>query len=271
MYKRRIWLIAVTALVVSLLFLLSYNLLFGILLPWSPVKPGFRAIPTDRTMILLPKNSSTPGLIHGVDEMVRKVEQLHGLAFSTRIKMVLLPSREEFSRYAPLSIKAGQTLQTGTVIYIPLDARDSLNTREELVMHGLSHAVLYQNTSLLNAFRIPGWLREGIANYHGTRSWNYPPEEFQKLATDRLLFNTTARVGNLRSRMYTGRFLHSEYRYLVEYIAHTYGNDRLTEYVKAVIKEPSRDDVLFQEVFNATMVEVAGDFRSAVLSREWPR
>ena len=138
-------------------------------------------------------------------------------------------------------------------------------------MHELSHAILYQNTSFLNAFRIPDWLREGIANYYGTRSWNYPPEQFKKLAADGLLFNPTAKMDDLRSKMCTGRLIHSEYRYFVEYIIYIYGNEKLMEYMRALIKDPLKENILFQEIFNIKLEEVAENFKNAVLSKKWPR
>jgi hypothetical protein len=97
------------------------------------------------------------------------VEASHDLKFRRTVEVVVCASDAEYERLAgtrsrfcvlPLygrlfvSKRAQQDAQAGT---IHLDI---------YVRHELSHALLFQNMSLLSALRCPDWLLEGLAVFH---------------------------------------------------------------------------------------------------------
>jgi hypothetical protein len=143
---------------------------------------------------------------------------------------------------------------------------------EIYLRHELSHSLLFQHAGLLNAYRYPEWLLEGIAVYSAGqmgRGW-YPSREQTR---------AYIRDGDFMPPLYYGTekekqvniaarpripFMYCEFACIVDYLVNRYGRDRFLAYMKALLDGSGHDGV-FRKVFGAGFDESVEDFRKSVL------
>ncbi len=249
-----------------------YEFLWGRLFAWSPVKPGDRQIAYARVTLVLPDGLALPAALADVDALVAQAEQAHGLQLAQTIRVIMVDDSAEYARYTGLPTPLPCTL-TGTVIFLPGPAL----TRRDLaaaLKHELSHALLYQHTTLWGARAIPEWFREGLAGYTGNPNDNYTPAEFLELAVDQGYLITIPEAPGELARIpaeQRGKFKQKEWRYFVEYLAVAYGQEKVLQYLRGLLAEPQRASELFRATFGADLATVFGRFREQVLAKTWPR
>jgi hypothetical protein len=253
--------------------LVIYHLFWGRLFAWSPLKPGYRSLSFSKAVLLLPKYWPLPEELNGIDAILTDVEEFHALRFNKPVVVILARTEKEIQRFS--GTRAGAcAFETGTVVLL-CTSKIKNNQRNivDLLKHECSHAVLFQNTSLIKSFRIPEWLREGLAVYYGNPRDNYLGDEFLRLAVDEgYLFDILdydAAVVRIPVKYRYG-FKHSEFRCFVEYLAHRYGIQLVVAYAKNLIKQPLAEQRLFQQHFGVALEDVTREFSEAVLAKKWP-
>lgn len=249
----------------------------GVLLPWSPLKPGYDAHPFAAGVVYAP---------HGVplapeyaaarlDSTVRALETSHGLRFHTPVRVVIARTWQQFNRGAliafdgaPRGILAA-ALQTGDVVYMsPLEAESRRHPGWALA-HELSHALLYQQVSLAESFALhrARWLLEGIAVSTGNPGDYFGAAAFRRIANahpdDVFLPMSDPHV----ERMPTdtgGPFMLAEYRFFVDDLRARYGDARLRQLLAAVVARPNAPPQAFAATYGIPLDQAAADFVSRV-------
>lgn len=160
---------------------------YGPLLPWSPVHPGFASIDGERVTVLYPKSLPLPGALRQPDLLLAEAERFHRLQAGGTVTIVQLPDWSAAYRILPRLARRGigaVTLATGRTIYLLPTIWDRQLDPMEFVRHELSHAVIHQNQSLVNARRIVDvqWLAEGVAVWFGRQRAYISEEDFLRLA-----------------------------------------------------------------------------------------
>jgi len=262
---------AISALLVSFAL---YHLLFGRLFPWCPVKPGYREVRYEKAALLLPSRLAIPRELANIDSVMEDVETFHKLTFKKRVRIILPETHRDHCRLSGVTA-AACAYATGTEVFLSLEhVRQAKREPVEILKHELSHAILFQNTSLRNAFRIPEWFREGLAIYYGNPHDNYTGDEFIEMAVDRgYLFDLFEPGADLERIPLEHRygFLHSEFRCFMEYLVDMFGEDAVTSYAKVLVSDPGREKQAFKEITGADLEEIAQGFYVEVMARRWPQ
>ena len=266
-----------------------YGFLFGPLFPYSPIKPGFSTLKLDRCDIVYPDNTRIAPEYATLEQLIQEAEQFHHLRFKERVQVILCATNAQHKRF---SMSGGHacTTQTGTVVYIrpsiettaypprqPAGGnylstiRPSEETRRDLtgfLKHELSHALLYQNTSLRKAFKLKRWIEEGVAVYFGNPDHYYQGAELRYLAIDQGYFfnllnddsEPTGIPGGIKHYFTYGMF-----REFMDYLIQTYGLESVLAYIHEYIEAPAEEEDLFESHFGASLMDMAGTtFRSYV-------
>jgi hypothetical protein len=263
------------ALAIIFLAALVYHFLFGWLFPWCPVKLGYKEVQFERAVVFLPEDRPLPEELKEADGIVSETEDFHELKFRKAVKVILVYDQKKLTRHTGQKSGGNCALQTGDVIYLsPERLERAKRSLEDIFRHELSHALLFQNTSLYKTFLIPEWFREGIAIYYGNPRDNFTGEKFSRAAVDEgYFFNVLDHEDEIKKIPIEHRykFLYSEFRCFMEYIVSRFGTGKVIEYMKRLIRNPRSERQLFIEIFGVELDDVAEDFRREVSAKKWPR
>ncbi len=278
-----------TLLVLTFALLLTasgvYGFFFGPLFPWCPVKPGFAKLRLNRCTILYPKGTQPAPEYATLDTLMEEMEQFHKLRFKKEIQVIVCASNEQCKRFSRQNGHAC-AVQTGTVLYVrpsiqytayppPLGPDGEIIPEAEagtqpsrdltgFLKHELSHALLYQNTSLYKAFRISRWVDEGLAVYSGNPDHYYRDREFRALAFDRGFFFTLLEEDSephVVPKEIKYFFTYGAYGMFMGWLMQLYGRDQVLDFIHEYIRAPGREELLFQQYFGSTPPETLERFR----------
>ena len=159
---------------------LGYELIWGKLLPYSPIILGFRRQECPHVILYTEKDSPF-GDYEWVDTLVSGVEQFHDLACKTKPKLFFFGNVGTYARRSPSKARLC-AFYNGAVVVSPWVQREDsegLLSLKVYLIHELSHSVLYQNMDTLRKFRYPRWLMEGVATYSANQmgTYLYPSRE----------------------------------------------------------------------------------------------
>jgi hypothetical protein len=262
------------AVFIALLILIAFAFPWGPLFPWSPWKPGYESREGARASLVYPAGSQIPPGLEHLDDVVGEAEQFHRVEAPRRIRVILCRDWSDFNRFMPTvrgRAVAGVTLETGTVIYLTPKIAERDFDYGEFLRHEMSHAVLHQNQSLLQAHanKKAPWFFEGLAVSFGRQKSYVTPQEFVAFATARQLtpIIDPARVKpNLPVDM---RFNYQAWRYFLEYLIDTQGRDNFQQLLVAMLRDPGASEQNYRSVYGRPMPDAIVDFESAVRAREW--
>lgn len=249
----------------------------GVLLPWSPVKPGYDAHPFATGVVYVPRGVAlAPGYApERLDSAVRALEASHGLRFVRPVRVIVARSWRQFNRGALIGVGGeprgvlAAALQTGDVVYMsPLVAEPGRHPGWALA-HELSHALLYQQVSLRESFalRRVRWLLEGMAVSTGNPGDYFGPAAFRGVVRvhPEYLFLPTADPHLERMPADTaGPFMLAEYRFFVEELRARYGDARLQRLLAAVVARPDAPERAFAATFGMSLDRAGADFVARV-------
>ena len=265
--------------------MLLYALWRGPLFPLAPIKPGFQSYQSENFRVFYPAGDSLPAAYRQIDSLMDRVEAMHGLQFRRPLKIIITKSSDQYRR---LSMAGGRAcaLPTGRVIYLSPAARKAeyppdieistagmrLRPRNPQVYrdlsgflkHELSHALLYQNTRLIKALRIPRWIEEGLAVYYGNPDHYFGADDFRQLALERnYLFNPydkTPKPHKIPDEI-KYFFVYAEYREFVHFLIDLHGEETLHMFILDYLQSPSREEALFQQYFGYSRITALTLFR----------
>jgi len=265
--------------------MLLYALWRGPLFPLAPIKPGFQMYQTERYRIIYPAGDSLPEEYLQIDSLMDRIAAMHGLAFRHPLKIIVTQSSDQYRRFSMAGGRAC-ALPTGRVIYISPTARqaeyapdieineagmrlqphspDEYRDLSGFLKHELSHALLYQNTTLLKALRIPRWIEEGLAVHYGNPDHYFGPAEFRQLALERnYLFNPFDKTPKPHAIPDEIKyfFVYAEYREFVRFLIQLHGVPTLHKFFTDYLQSPSREEDLFRQHFGYDRVTALALFR----------
>jgi hypothetical protein len=263
--------------VISLfVFILAIAFLFGPLLPWSPLKPGYHAVSHASADIYLSNPNQQVDHYGGIDRMIREAEAFHRMKFLRRVKVIECKNWGDCERALPwLHVKSlgGVTLAMGDVIYITPRLKERNFNAEEFLRHELSHALLSQHTTIQKSIKLTeqAWFSEGLAVSFGEQTAYLSQREFLELApkTDLSKFIDPDRM-NRSSQDWDPRFAYPAQRYFIEYLKRRFGADRFQDFTIKYIDDPDDYRALFSEVFKIPFPVAIDQFAQAIKSGQWP-
>ena len=256
------------AFLLIVLAVLIYGFLFGPLFPYSPVKFGFSKLELKRGTVFYPKKTQLAEDYFELDNLISQTEAFHKLDFRKKVKVIVCATKGQYKRFSTQSSSAC-AIQTGTIIYINPRIKDTGRDLIGFLKHELSHAVLFQNTSILKAFKLKSWLREGLAIYYGNPHHYYRGDKFRKLAVDEGYFfnllDDKAKPENIPKEI-KYFFIYGEYRAFIEYLIKAYGLESVLKYTVEYIKAPREEKPLFETLFGISLDKVFAQFRDEVIN-----
>jgi hypothetical protein len=264
---------------------LFYGLAFGPLFAFSPVKFGFDELRLARCSIFYPRGTTPDRAYSKLDDLMAEAERFHGLSFKKRVRVIVCATNPQYRRFSLASGNAC-TSPTGAVIYVRPSIADATypprvghengklillppaNTAKRdlasFLKHELSHAILYQNTTLWKAMKINRWLEEGLAIYFGNAHHYYARQELRSLAIDDAFwFNLVDEEAEPTGIPDTIRhfFSYGVYGDFARFLIETYGRDAFLGYVREYIQGPGNEEALFLTRFGISLNDAVARFR----------
>jgi len=263
--------------VILILFgILSYELLFGKLFPFSPIIIGFTKHELANTIIYV-QNGGDYADFQRLDTLTLSIEKFHELKFKKKPEIIIVKDslgfiRRSFSKARFSAYPSGRLLASPWAIKEDREGKISL---EIYVRHELSHVLLMQYMSYLGAYHYPQWMMEGIAVYStnqmGTSFYPGKEETYRNIAEGNFfppLDYKTDREDNVTLNVkYPIAFKYSEFACIVDYLVSTYGKEKFLIFMKKLFENSNNDEV-FKEVYNIEFSKVIQDFKIHVIENE---
>lgn len=243
----------------ALLTLLLAAFPWGPLFPWSPWKPGYDAIHLARAAVFIPSGTTAPAAYREIDRYIRTAEQTLQLAAPKRMTIVLTPDWSTFRRLMPHIRSTGigaVALATGDVIYVTPKVTRMKFDHGEFLRHEICHAVIHQNQTILNAYRMANveWLNEGLAVWLGDQKSYFTKEEMLTRARrEDLLPIVDPQRRNPQT--FQIRYAYQVWRYFNEFLIQQYGRETFQRYLRAVMADPPAWRTQFQPIFQTPFEE----------------
>lgn len=264
--------------------LLIYGFLFGPLFPYSPLKIDFAEEHFSWYTLIYPKSTNLSPEYLALGSLFDEAETFHRLRFKKPVKIIVCATIGQYKRF---SLAGGRacTAQTGTIIYISPMVKNAkyppniaINKNHTTILepphttprdlasflkHELSHALLYQNTSLFKALNISRWFEEGFAVYFGNSHHYYQGAQLKTLAVDQGyffdLFDDKAEPEGI-PREIKYYFMYGIYSEFMNYLITTYGVDRVLNFMTEYLTAPKDEEQLFASFFGVSPQEALERF-----------
>jgi hypothetical protein len=167
---------------------------------------------------------------------------------------------------------AAATLLTGSTIYVTPKVTEKRLDSEEYLKHELSHAVLHQNQSLPDPFAVARqqWCAEGLAVLFGEQKSYVSPEELVSGPLSRELGPIIdPERGRGAPTPRDMRFAYQVWRYFLENLLETRGDERFQRFLKVYIGQPRAYREQFSRTFGVSLGEAIRTFQGDVRSGRW--
>jgi len=258
---------------VLLFLLLPYQLLWGKLFPYSPVKLGFEKFEFANIVVYVQDGSATYNY-KSLDTLIPSVEKFHNLKFVHKPEIIFF--RDADSYYQRTITKARfYAYPNATLVVSPWAVKEALDNEismEIYIKHELSHTLLYEHMGFITAyFFYPRWLLEGIAVYSSNQmgtSW-YPSKRdtYQYIAQGSFLqpkyFNTKKEDEAKLKVKNKIAFIYSEFACIVDYLKKQYGKDKFQNYMVKLL-DSWQPEKVFKDVYRIDFNTCLKDFKKYV-------
>jgi hypothetical protein len=265
--------LSVVTTAVAVLTVFSYQLLWGKLFPYSPVKPGFTKHELSH-MVIYVQDGCNVRTCETVDALMQEIEDFHGMRFTSKPEVLVFRDSESYLQRSITSARFC-AYPNGSLVVSPWAVREALDGKismEIYLRHELSHVLLYQHMGFITAyFFYPRWLLEGIAVYSthqmGTSWYPSKAETYAYIREGNFLppehFNTQ-RENSVPLRVrYKTTFMYSEFACIVDYLIATYGKDRFMQYTTQLLTS-CRPEKVFTDVYGMNFEVCLRDFKRHV-------
>jgi len=276
MTGKKIIKVSIPGVILILLGTVSYELLSGKLFPYSPIIIGFTKHELTNTIIYV-QNGGDYTDFKRLDTLTPFIEKFHELKFIKKPKIFIFKDslyfiRCSFSKARFSAYPSGRLLVSPWAVKEDREGKISL---EIYARHELSHVLLMQYMSYLKAYHYPQWMMEGIAVYStnqmGTSFYPSKEESYHDIAEGNFvppLDYKTDREDNVRLNVKNPiAFKYSEFACIVDYLAATYGKEKLLLFMKKLF-ESSDNDKVFKEVYDVEFSKVIQNFKKQVFANE---
>ena len=256
--------LSLTIFVLALISISAYAFTSGPLFPYSPIKPGFAKLESEKAIIYYPNGTNPPEECLGIDSLVEETESFHRLGFDKKPKIIFCETSKQYERFSTRTAHAC-AIQTGDAIYINPSIYSSNRDLNGFFKHELSHAVIYQNTSIFSALRLKGWFTEGMAVYYGNSHHYYRGNELKELAIDEGyffdIFDDKARPADMPKTIRYSYF-YGLYGSFIGYLADCYGSSAVMDFTAEYIKYPKKEGEIFTRIFGLSQEKVLQEFKN---------
>ncbi|MEJ2615604.1 MAG: hypothetical protein P8Z35_11640 [Ignavibacteriaceae bacterium] len=249
MKKKKVKLLFI-AIFLLFLIIFPYQLLWGKLFPYSPVKIGFTKYELPHITIYK-QNGSQEFNYKIIDSLIAGIEAFHKMSFTQKPEIIFFKNRDSYLQRNFTKARFC-AYPNGTLVVSPWAVREALDGEISMkiyLKHELSHTLLYQHMDFITAyFYYPRWLLEGIAVYSSNQmgtSWypgkdetyNYirngnflPPEYFNTSDEDKIKLNMKNKIA----------FIYSEFGCIVDYLIENYGKEKFVLYITRLLNSHQR-------------------------------
>lgn len=252
-----------------------WALAYGPLIPWSPVKPGYRTLTSARAEVSFPRGAGPGPALPAIDGLVDEAERFHRMRAPGRLRILECANWEDFARFCPFAPGRGVgavTLDLGGVIYLSPRLKERGLDNAEFLRHELSHAIVAENVTLWNLRKIRRhtWLYEGVPVWFGRqRSYVSRDEFLQRASLMELQPVMDYDAGGAAPAPVEMRFAYVAWRNFIEYLVHTHGLDTFHRFFGEFLARPDELEGLFAAAFGQSRKEAVERFQSAIRRREF--
>lgn len=251
----------------------TYELLWGKLFPFAPVVIGFTNHEMPHSNIYVQDGAEFDDF-ERIDTLLPIVEQFHELEFLYKPKIFIFRDSSSFMQRS-LS-KARFCVYPNSRLFISpwalKEANEEIISLEIYLRHELSHSLLDQNAGLIQAYRYPQWLMEGIAVYStnqmGTSFYPSKEETYNDIADGNFLppldFKTKREDNTTLHVKYPIAFMYSEFACIVDYLVLRFGKPKLLLFMTKLLNNSDNDEV-FMEVYHVEFSTMIYDFKNHVV------
>jgi len=257
---------------VIILVLLSYSFLYGKLFPYSPLKIGFSKHNMQNSIIYV-QNETGFSEFERIDTLIPAVENFHQLKFISKPEIFIFKDSSSYIQRSPSKARFC-VFYNGRLVISPWALREAFENKISLeiyIRHELSHSLIYQHTGIINGYKYPKWLLEGIAVYSsnqmGTsfypskqetyelirKGYFMPPGYYGTNDEDKISFDIENKIA----------FVYSEFACIVDYLIQKYGFEKFLTYMKTLIDNPGNDEI-FKEIYNMDFGDFISEFKEYV-------
>jgi hypothetical protein len=257
----------------SLLVLILWALPYGPLFPWSPVKPGYERTALAHADVYSPKGKPLDPAYLRVDDFIAETERYHQFPMPKRVSVIACADWRDFARFMPTLGRAvgGATLGTGTALYITPRIAENNFDPAEFLLHELSHACLYQHTSLWNSQKMSqaAWLFEGIAVSNGRQKSYITAREFKEQARAVDLTRVIGPNLNELPQPRNMRFNYVAWRYFLEHLQVAHGREPFHDLLLAFLDDAGAVQASFARIYGSTVREAVLVFQQSLRTGQW--
>ena len=262
-------------LTIILLFLIifPYQLLWGKLFSYSPIKIGFTKYELPQ-IIVYKQNGAQEYNLKIIDSLIAGVEKFHNMSFTKKPVIMFFSDRDSYLK-RNLTKARFCAYPNGTLVVSPWAVREALDGKISMkiyLTHELSHTLLYQHMGFFTAyFYYPRWLLEGIAVYSSKQmgtSWYpgkketyeyirkgnfFPPEYFNTVNEDKIILNMKNKIA----------FIYSEFGCIVDYLIENYGKEKFMQYMIQLL-DSHQPDKVFKDLYGIELDSCLVNFKEYV-------
>lgn len=252
----------------ALVSISAYAFTSGPLFPYSPIKIGFAELESDRAIILYPDGTIPPEECFNIDNLIKETESFHRLLFNKKPKIIFCETSKQYKRFSTKTAYAC-AIQTGDAIYINPSIYDTKRDLTGFFKHELSHAIIYQNTSILNAIRLKTWFTEGLAVCYGNSHHYFSGDSLNELAIDKgyfyNLFDDKAKPTDIPKDI-RASFFYGLYGSFIRYLIESYGQNSVMSFAVEYTKNPKKEEEIFQNIFGLSQKNALQKFYDGMLN-----
>lgn len=272
MIRNNVLKVSIISIIALSLVAVGYLFLWGKLFPFSLIIVGFSKHELSNTVIYV-QNGAVFDDFQSIDTLIPAVESFHELRFKSKPRIFIFRDRNS---YLQRSISKARfcAFYNGSLVISPwalTEAKAGTISLEIYLKHELSHALLFQNTDILTAYRYPKWLLEGIAVYSTNQmgtSWYPSKEETYRLIRQGNfvppgLFETRKEDQVRLNVPYRMTFMYSEFACLVDYLVATGGREKFLSYMKTLLHKDNQEQV-FKDIYGVDFDRFLLNFKAHV-------
>jgi hypothetical protein len=259
--------------VVILFVTFCYQLFWGKLFPYSPIKIGFNKYELSNIIVDV-QNGCMYDQYKTFDSYISEVKKFHELQFINKPKIFIFRDADNYLQHSITKARFF-AYPNGSLVISPWaiqEARDGKISLKIYLKHEFSHTLLFQHMGFITAYLIyPRWLLEGIAVYSteqmGTSWYPSKAETYKYINRGNFFtpeyFNASKENEVKLDVKYKITFEYSEFACIVDYLIAHYGKIKFIQYIVRLLNSYYPDDV-FKEIYGIDFKTCLQDFKNHV-------
>lgn len=262
----------ITIALIIVLIVLSHQVLWGKLFPYSPLKLGFVKHELPNVIVYLQEGSTFRH--QKINGLIPIVEERHGLRFKHKPEVLIFSDSSTYEQRSATRARY-YAYPNGSLVVSPWAVEEAAAGKismEIYLTHELSHILLYQYMDVANAyFFFPRWFLEGVAVYSsgqiGTTWYPTKAETYEYIRQGNFVppkWFGTRREQEVKLKVrYPSTFAYCEFACIIDYLIGHYGREQFSRYQMALLDSYHPDEV-FKEIYGLDFDAFVEDFKAQV-------